>query len=74
MNKNIGTISRGARQKLLSHRWPGNIRELRNAIERGLILETTRTNSSHPACRISSSKRAYKRDRSVQGRAGRIPG
>jgi DNA-binding NtrC family response regulator len=42
MNKNIGAISRGARQKLLSHRWPGNIRELRNAIERGLILETTR--------------------------------
>jgi transcriptional regulator with PAS, ATPase and Fis domain len=42
MNKNVETISRAARQKLLSHRWPGNIRELRNAIERGLILETTR--------------------------------
>jgi DNA-binding NtrC family response regulator len=42
MNKNVETISRGARQKLLSHRWPGNIRELRNAIERGLILETSR--------------------------------
>ena len=42
MNKNVGAISRAARQKLLSHRWPGNIRELRNAIERGLILETTR--------------------------------
>ncbi len=42
MNKNVEVISRGARQKLLSHRWPGNIRELRNAIERGLILETTR--------------------------------
>jgi DNA-binding NtrC family response regulator len=42
MNKNVAVISRGARQKLLSHRWPGNIRELRNAIERGLILETTR--------------------------------
>ncbi len=42
MNKNVPTISRAARQKLLSHCWPGNIRELRNAIERGLILETTR--------------------------------
>jgi DNA-binding NtrC family response regulator len=42
MNKDVETISRAARQKLLSHRWPGNIRELRNAIERGLILETTR--------------------------------
>ncbi|HUE37005.1 MAG TPA: sigma-54 dependent transcriptional regulator [Candidatus Acidoferrum sp.] len=42
MNKNVTAISRAARQKLLSHGWPGNIRELRNAIERGLILETTR--------------------------------
>ena len=42
MNKNVSAISRPARQKLLSHGWPGNIRELRNAIERGLILETTR--------------------------------
>jgi DNA-binding NtrC family response regulator len=42
MNKNVGAISRAARQKLLSHRWSGNIRELRNAIERGMILETTR--------------------------------
>ncbi len=41
MNKNVQTLSRAARQKLLSHRWPGNIRELRNAIERALILETT---------------------------------
>jgi transcriptional regulator with PAS, ATPase and Fis domain len=41
MNKNINGISRAARHKLLAHHWPGNIRELRNAIERGLILETT---------------------------------
>jgi DNA-binding NtrC family response regulator len=42
MNKSLRTISPPARQKLLSHSWPGNIRELRNAIERALILETTR--------------------------------
>ena len=41
MNKNVQTISPPARQKLLSHRWPGNIRELRNSIERALILETS---------------------------------
>lgn len=41
MNKSVSAISRPARQKLLSHAWPGNIRELRNAIERALILETT---------------------------------
>ncbi|HUA64655.1 MAG TPA: sigma-54 dependent transcriptional regulator [Alphaproteobacteria bacterium] len=42
MNRNVRTIAPAARQKLLSHRWPGNIRELRNAIERALILETSR--------------------------------
>lgn len=41
MNKKVKGISHAARQKLLSHRWPGNIRELRNAIERALILETS---------------------------------
>ncbi len=41
MNKNVRAISRAARQKLLAHHWPGNIRELRNAIERALILEKT---------------------------------
>lgn len=42
MNKNVQSISPAARHKLLSHGWPGNIRELRNAIERALILETSR--------------------------------
>jgi len=41
MNKGVKRISRGAQQKLATHRWPGNVRELRNAIERALILETT---------------------------------
>ena len=41
MNRTVKRLSRGAQQKLLSHRWPGNVRELRNAIERALILETT---------------------------------
>lgn len=41
MNRGVKRISRGAQQKLTSHRWPGNVRELRNAIERALILETT---------------------------------
>ncbi len=42
MSKSVKSLSRGARQKLMSHRWPGNVRELRNVIERALILETTR--------------------------------
>jgi len=31
-------LSRDARQALLGHSWPGNIRELQNAVERGLIV------------------------------------
>jgi DNA-binding NtrC family response regulator len=40
MHKRIKSLTRGAREKLLAHSWPGNIRELRNAIERAVILET----------------------------------
>jgi DNA-binding NtrC family response regulator len=65
MNKNIETISSGARQKLLSHRWPGNIRELRNAIERGLILEPTRElqSSSLPEFQLEAR---FQKDHAVQ--------
>jgi NtrC-family two-component system response regulator AlgB len=36
--KNVQSISPAAEEALLHHSWPGNIRELRNAIERGVIL------------------------------------
>jgi len=42
MNKNIQGFSAAACQKLLMHRWPGNIRELRNVVERAVILESAR--------------------------------
>ncbi|HTA95666.1 MAG TPA: sigma-54 dependent transcriptional regulator, partial [Verrucomicrobiae bacterium] len=42
MNKSVNSLAPAARQKLLSHHWPGKVRELRNAIERALILETAR--------------------------------
>lgn len=32
------TVSKGALEKLMRHNWPGNIRELRNVIERAAIL------------------------------------
>jgi len=42
MNKNINGFSPAAAQKLLAQHWPGNVREIRNVIERALILETGR--------------------------------
>jgi transcriptional regulator with GAF, ATPase, and Fis domain len=38
LGKGNGGLSRDAREALLAHPWPGNIRELANAIERALIL------------------------------------
>jgi DNA-binding NtrC family response regulator len=38
MGKGEPGLSRDAREVLLAHTWPGNIRELSNAIERALIV------------------------------------
>jgi transcriptional regulator with GAF, ATPase, and Fis domain len=40
IGKTISSISPSAMQSLMSHSWPGNIRELSNAIERSVILAT----------------------------------
>ena len=40
MNKALSGFSPEARRHLLAHHWPGNIRELRNVVERAVILET----------------------------------
>jgi Nif-specific regulatory protein len=38
MGKGEPGLSRDAREALIAHSWPGNIRELQNALERALIL------------------------------------
>ncbi|MBX3437109.1 MAG: sigma-54-dependent Fis family transcriptional regulator [Planctomycetaceae bacterium] len=38
--KEVQGVSRGARQALMAYDWPGNIRQLRNTIERMLVLDT----------------------------------
>ena len=43
MQKTIDTIPAGAMSVLISHSWPGNIRELQNFIERSVILTTGNT-------------------------------
>jgi len=40
MGKQIGTISQNSMQKLQNYHWPGNIRELKNIIERAMIVTT----------------------------------
>ena len=39
LGKKLKGISDEAKEVLLSHAWPGNIRELRNAMERAVVLE-----------------------------------
>ncbi len=41
LGKNVRSISDAARAALVAHSWPGNIRELRNVIERAVILEAS---------------------------------
>jgi two-component system response regulator PilR (NtrC family) len=43
MEKDITGVSREAMDLLLHHDWPGNIRELENALERAVALEATPT-------------------------------
>jgi DNA-binding NtrC family response regulator len=41
LGKNVRSISEAAKAALVAHTWPGNIRELRNVVERSVILEAT---------------------------------
>ena len=38
MNKQVRSVSRDTMRLLVEHAWPGNIRELQNVIERGVVL------------------------------------
>ncbi|MDH8701244.1 DNA-binding NtrC family response regulator [Dysgonomonadaceae bacterium PH5-43] len=41
--RSIDSLSREAKEKLLSYGWPGNVRELQNVIERAVILSNGQT-------------------------------
>ena len=45
--KKITSISKEAAQALMDHPWPGNIRELKNVIERAVILEDSNVLTIH---------------------------
>jgi DNA-binding NtrC family response regulator len=40
MRKSVGGFSPQCREKILHYPWPGNIRELENAVERAVVLAT----------------------------------
>jgi len=37
-SRTLGSVSPAAYHRLMQHRWPGNIRELENVIERGVLV------------------------------------
>ena len=43
VNRGVERISRDAMDELMLHEWPGNIRELSNAVERAVVVCRTRT-------------------------------
>ncbi|MGE3617417.1 MAG: sigma-54 interaction domain-containing protein, partial [Gemmatimonadales bacterium] len=52
-------LTDAARRRLLEHRWDGNIRELRNLVERSLLLHDGRTlDAADLAFRVSSAQAA----------------
>jgi transcriptional regulator with GAF, ATPase, and Fis domain len=59
MGKSDVTLSRDAVDLLRRHPWPGNIRELQNAIERGLIIcEGTLVTAAHLALPLPATQSA----------------
>lgn len=40
MNREVQGFSRAARRVMMSYEWPGNIRQLRNAVERMLVVDS----------------------------------
>ena len=60
MQKPVTAISRPAMELLMSHDWPGNIRELENVLERAVALEATPTvliESLPPSIRTGGASR-----------------
>jgi transcriptional regulator with GAF, ATPase, and Fis domain len=57
--KRVQAISQSALDALQRHTWPGNIRELRNAVERAMVMsDGSRLNIAIPASRPASAVRS----------------
>jgi len=53
-NKNVTSISKAAQQRLNNYSWPGNIRELKNVIERIMILKKNSVIDEDDLCHIQN--------------------
>jgi DNA-binding NtrC family response regulator len=67
------TLSDDARQWLASHEWPGNIRELRNACERSVLLATGATIELHHLTITSDEAARRAAGGPGRGRSATIP-
>jgi formate hydrogenlyase transcriptional activator len=66
-NKTIHTIPDDVMTLLEHHDWPGNIRELQNVIERGVIMTTGSVLSRHTTENLTMSEAIPVQDRDVAG-------
>lgn len=73
LEKNWQSLSLGAMEKLLQHHWPGNIRELKNTIERAAILSDSPTIEAEYILFGEEAGRAIQRTEGVDiGELGRV--
>ena len=66
-NKNIHHIPSETEKQLLEYHWPGNIRELKNVIERAVLIATNGTLSPELVAPIRSEKKAVVNNVGVSG-------
>ena len=64
--KGFVQISQEAEERILSYPWPGNIRELRNTVERIVLLEKGDTILGKHLSFLTGKERDFGRDGSVQ--------
>jgi two-component system response regulator FlrC len=66
-------LSNEAKQRLLSHSWPGNIRELDNLMQRALILHNDDQIREKDLCFEESSEVSVTQERKPSSAGGRLP-
>jgi two-component system response regulator FlrC len=71
--ESLPELSNEAKQHLLSHSWPGNIRELDNLMQRALILYDNHLIREQDLCFEESAQPVAGQERKVPAANGRLP-